>query len=67
MLSFEKQKKRKKVMDSASRQNLSRLLKRAGEKPVTVFTDLDMTSCVEKNADYAAGNKAETGKDGCFM
>lgn len=67
MLSFEKQKKRKKVMDSASHQNLSRLLKRAGEKPVTVFTDLDMTSCVEKNAVFAMENKAETGKDGCYM
>lgn len=54
-------------MDSASRQNLSRLLKRAGEKPVTVFTDLDMTSCVEKNAVFAMENKAETGKDGCYM
>lgn len=54
-------------MDAASRRNLSRLLKQAGEKPVTVFTDLDMTSCVEKNADYAAENKAETGKDGCYM
>ena len=46
-------------MDAASRRNLSRLLKQAGEKPVTVFTDLDMTSCVEKNADYAAENKED--------
>ena len=67
MLSCKKQHDKEKVMDSASRRNVSRLLKLAGEKPVAVFTDLDMTSCVEKNAAYAAENKAETGRDGCYM
>ena len=54
-------------MDSFSRQNLTRLLKQAGQKPVTVFTDLDKTSCLEGHAAFAAENKAETGKDGCYM
>ncbi len=54
-------------MDSFSRQNLTRLLKKAGQKPVTVFTDLDKTSCLEGNVAYAAENKTETGKDGCYM
>lgn len=54
-------------MDSFSRQNLTRLLKQAGQKPVTVFTDLDKTSCLEGNAAYAAENKAQTGRDGCYM
>ena len=54
-------------MDSFSRQNLTRLLKQADQKPVTVFTDLDKTSCLEGNTDYAAQNKAETGRPACFM
>ena len=54
-------------MDSVSRQNLKRLLKQADQKPVCVFTDLDKTSCLEGNADYAAKNKAETGKPACYM
>lgn len=54
-------------MDSFSRQNLTRLLKQAGEKPMVVFTDLDKTSCLEGNASYAAENKSETGKSGCYM
>lgn len=54
-------------MDSVSRQNLARLLKEAGKKPVHVFTDLDKTSCLEGNAAYAAENKAETGMPGCYM
>ena len=54
-------------MDSFSRQNLTHLLKQADQKPVTVFTDLDKTSCLEGNAGYAAQNKEETGKSGCYM
>lgn len=54
-------------MDSASRQNLARLLKETGKKPVHVFTDLDKTSCLEGNAVYADENKAETGRPGCYM
>lgn len=54
-------------MDAISRKNLTRLLSQADQKPVCVFTDLDKTSCLEFNADYAAENKAETGKSGCYM
>ncbi len=54
-------------MDSSSRQNLTRLLKFAGEKPVSVFTDLDKTSCLEGNQEYARENEKETGAKGCYM
>ncbi|MBO4643655.1 MAG: hypothetical protein J5716_03485 [Alphaproteobacteria bacterium] len=54
-------------MDSLSRQNLTRLLKQADQQPVCVFTDLDKTSCLEGNAEYAAENKAETGQPACYM
>ena len=54
-------------MDSFSRQNLTRLLKQADQKPVCVFTDLDQTSCMEGNKEYAAENKAETGRPACYM
>lgn len=54
-------------MDSSSRQNLTRLLKELAKNPAVVFTDLDKTSCVEGNTAYAAENKLETDKDGCFM
>jgi len=54
-------------MDSLSRQNLARLLKMADQKSVAVFTDLDKTSCLEGNADYAAQNKTETGRSACYM
>ncbi len=54
-------------MDSESRQNVARLLRSAAEKPVSVFTDLDKTSCLEGCAEYAAENESETGKTGCFM
>ena len=54
-------------MDSSSRQNLTRLLKQADQKPVCVFTDLDKTSCLEGNAAYAAQNKAETEMPACYM
>lgn len=54
-------------MDSVSRQNLTRLLKEAGKKPISVFTDLDKTSCLEGNAAYASENKKETGRPACYM
>jgi len=54
-------------MDSSSRQNLTRLLKQADQKPVCVFTDLDKTSCLEGNAAYAAQNKEETEMPACYM
>ena len=53
-------------MDSFSRQNLTRLLKQAGQKPVTVFTDLDKTSCLEGNAAYAAETKRRRGGTGAI-
>lgn len=54
-------------MDAESRQNAARLLRFSTEKPVSVFTDLDKTSCVEGCREYAAENESETGKKGCFM
>ena len=54
-------------MDAESRQNTARLLRFAAKKPVSVFTDLDKTSCVEGCREYAAENESETGKKGCFM
>lgn len=54
-------------MDHISRQNLMKLLKEAGKKPVSVFTDLDLTSCQEGNSQFSKQNKDETGYDGCFM
>lgn len=54
-------------MDGDSRRNMFYLLREAGKKPITVFTDLDKTSCEEGNAEFAALNKEETGKDGCYM
>lgn len=54
-------------MDSFSRQNLTRLLKQAGQRPVCVFTDLDKTSCLEGNTEYASQNKEDTGRPACYM
>ncbi len=55
------------IMDSQSRQNLTKLLKLAGKKPLSVFTDLDKTSCLEGNVDFARENEKETGVKGCYM
>ncbi|MGN0905071.1 MAG: hypothetical protein ACI4PW_07945 [Alphaproteobacteria bacterium] len=54
-------------MDTASRQNLKQLFAQMETKPISVFTDLDKTSCLEGNVAYATGNAGETGVPGCFM
>ena len=54
-------------MDAASRQNLKKLFSMLDSKAPSVFTDLDKTSCMEGNQDYAKENARETGKGGCYM
>lgn len=54
-------------MDGKSRQSLFYLMLEANKNPITVFTDLDKTSCEEGNAEFASINKEETGKEGCYM
>ncbi|MCQ2914704.1 MAG: hypothetical protein MJ247_05880 [Alphaproteobacteria bacterium] len=54
-------------MDSKSRQNLFNLLRNASREPISVFTDLDMTSCEEGNKKFAEQNKETMGVDKCYM